>query len=378
MDNYRPQPGTPVDELDTPCLLVDLDAVENNFGVVAETYRDTVCKMRAHMKNVKSPILARMQIETGGTVGGVCTAKVSEAEVMVEGGVNDILITNQVVTRDKIARLWALAKQGDMKVCVDNPLNLRDISEVADSHGATIGILIEVCTSMYRAGVRRVEEGLELARLAQSLPGVKFRGVMSHQALLKYTDNETRVLHARNEIQMCLDVKNAIEAAGIPVDMVSSGETFSYDTAAQVPGVTEVEGGTYALMCSRYSFMSEFQISNKVLCTVISAPRPGVAIGDAGTRALSWPGGEMIDGHFIHPPHAMPVVEGMPGVTVEDMLDDHLVLRTDGKARLEIGDKILLLPWYQDMMVNRWDQFIAVRNGVVEQVWDIPGRGCTH
>jgi 3-hydroxy-D-aspartate aldolase len=120
MDYYRPVPGTQVEDLETPCLLVDLDAVEHNFRVVADTYRDTECKMRQHTKNIKSPRLALMQMETGGTVGGVCTAKLSEAEVMVEGGVTDILIPNQVVHKDKIARMCALARRADMKVCVDN------------------------------------------------------------------------------------------------------------------------------------------------------------------------------------------------------------------------------------------------------------------
>jgi 3-hydroxy-D-aspartate aldolase len=366
MDSYRPLAGTPVDELDTPCLLVDLDAVERNFRAVADTYRDTTCKMRQHTKNIKSPLLARMQIEAGGTLNGVCTAKVSEAEVMVEGGITDILIPNQIVTRDKIARLCALARRGDMKVCVDDARNVRDLSEVAEAHGVTLGVLIEVDTQMGRAGVRSAEEAVELARLAERLPGVRFRGVMSHQALMEYTDNESRVLLARETIQACLSVKDAIEEAGIPVEMVSSGETFSYDVAAEIPGVTEVEGGTYALMCTRYDYMKEFEIANKVLGTVISTPRPGIAIGDVGTRALSWPSGES------------PAVEGMPGVTVETLLDEHVVLRTDGATALNIGDKFLLLPWYQDMMVDRWDRFIAVRDGVVQGVWDIPGRGCTQ
>ena len=366
MDNYRPAPGTPIEELDTPCLLVDLDAVEHNFRVVADTFRDTACKMRQHTKNIKSPRLARMQISAGGTLHGVCTAKVSEAEVMVEGGIDDVLIANQVVTADKIARLCALARQGDMKVCVDNPRNVEELSRVAEAHGVTLGVLIEVNTSMGRAGVRTAEHAVELAALAQRLPGVRFRGVMSHQDLGEFTDHEARGKTAQRYIRICLDVKDAIEAAGIPVEMVSSGETFSYDAAAQIPGVSDVEGGTYALMGTRYRYMEEFKIANKVLATVISTPRPGVAIGDVGTRALTWPNGES------------PEVEGRPGVSVDTLLEEQIVLRTDGTTPLEIGDQLVLLPWYQDMMVNRWDQYIAVRNGIVEEVWDIPGRGCTQ
>ena len=138
MEHYRPAPGTLLKDLDTPCLLVDLDAVEHNFRLIADTYRDTVCKMRTHVKNLKSPILAHMQIRAGGTVGGVCAAKVAEAEVMVEGGITDVLIANEVVARDKIVRLCSLAKRADMKVGIDNAQNLRELSEVAQAQGVTL------------------------------------------------------------------------------------------------------------------------------------------------------------------------------------------------------------------------------------------------
>jgi 3-hydroxy-D-aspartate aldolase len=365
MDRYRPAVGTPIEELDTPCLIVDLDAVENNYRAVADRYRGKVCQMRQHTKNIKSPTLARMQIRAGGAHDGVCTAKLSEAEVMVEHGITDVLIPNQVVTADKIARLSALQRQGDVKVCIDNEQNVRDLSAIAEAHGVKIGVLIEVDTSMGRAGVRNPEQGAELAKLAESLPGVTFRGVMSHQHLEDFVDTESRILTARQYIQRCLDVKDAIEAEGIPVEIVSSGETFSYDAAADLPGVTEVEGGTYALMGTSYGYMKEFQIANKVLSTIVSTSGPGIAIGDAGLRALSWPSGP-------------PTVKGLPGVMVDSLHAEHAVLRSDGTTAVEVGQQFMLLPWYQDMMVNRWDQYIAVREGVVEDVWDIPARGCAH
>ena len=194
MDYYRPVPGTRVEDLETPCLLVDLDAVEHNFQVVADTYRDTECKMRQHTKNIKSPRLAKMQIEAGGTVGGVCTAKLSEAEVMVEGGITDILIPNQVVHKDKIARMCALARRADMKVCVDNMQNVQDLSDIADAYGVKIGVLIEVDTQMGRAGVRSNEQGVAIAKLTESLPGVDFKGVMSHQSLMEFKGEEDEEL----------------------------------------------------------------------------------------------------------------------------------------------------------------------------------------
>lgn len=366
MEHYRPIPGTRIEDLDTPCLLIDLDAVEHNMRRIADRYRDTVCKMRTHIKNLKTPILAHMQIRAGGTVGGVCAAKVAEAEVMVEGGIDDILIANQVVTRDKIVRLCALAKHADVKVAIDNPRNLHELSDIAQTHGVTIGVVIEVDTSMHRAGVRHPAQAVDLAKLADTLPGVAFRGVMSHQTLSGRPNKETRMIEGRRFIQMVLDVKEAIEAAGIPVEIVSSGESWTYDIAPEIPGVTEVEGGTYALMSTAYSYMREFHIAAKILGTVISTPRPGVAIGDVGMHALAAPGG------------VLPAVEGMPGVTVEALYPEHIVLRTDGTTPLKVGGMFLLQSGQQDIMVNRWDQFIAVRNGRVEAVWEIPARGCHH
>lgn len=365
MESYRPLIGTAVEELDTPCLLLDLDALESNFDIIAKTYAGTVCKMRQHGKNIKSPVVALKQIRAGGTMGGVCSAKVSEAEVMVEGGIKDVLITNQLVTRDKMVRACALAKQADIKVAVDDPRNVRDLSRVAVELGATLGIVVEVDTSMHRAGVRSPQEGVELAKLATDLPGLVFRGVMSHQTLGgRQGDRETRTIRAKKFIQMCVDVKDAIEAAGIPVEIVSSGETFCYDIAPEIPGVTEVQGGTYALMTSGNPMSSVFRVAGKVLVTVSSAPRPGVAIGDVGYKALSSSGRDL------------PTVEGMPDVHVESLQEDFAVLRSSGVMPLTVGQKFILLPAIQDIMVNRWDQYIAVRNGVVEAVWDIPGRGC--
>jgi len=311
-------------------------------------------------------MLAHMQINTGGTVGGICVAKVAEAEVMVQNGLYDVFIPNQVVTRDKMARLCALAKQADMKVAIDDPRNIRELSDVAQAHGVTIGVLIEVDTSMHRAGIRQVEQGVELARLATELPGIAFKGVMSHQTLPGRPDKETRIIEGRRYIQMCLDARDAIEAAGIPVEVVSTGESWTYDVAPTIPGVTEVEGGTYALMSVQYNYMDEFEMAGKILGTVISTPRSGVAIGDVGFRALASPGG------------LMPAVEDMPGVTVDSLQEEHIVLRTDGTTPLNVGGKFLLYSGQQDIMVNRWDQFIAVRNGKVEAIGDIPARGCHH
>ena len=366
MESYRPSTGTAIEDLDTPCLLLDLAAVEHNMSTVAQTYRDSTCKLRGHVKNLKTPVLADMQIQAGGTVGGICAAKVAEAEVMVEGGIDDIFITNQIVGDDKIARLCTLAGRADMKVAVDDAGNLRELSRIASRNGVIIGVVIEVDTSMHRAGTRTTEAAVELARLSRGLPGIAFKGVMSHQTVPGVLDRETRFTEGRHYIQMCLDVRDAIEAAGIPVEVVSTGETWTFDVAPDIPGVTEVQGGTYALMSNQYSYMDMFRIGVKVLGTVISTPRFGVAIGDVGYRALASPSG------------VLPTIEEEPEVAVEALHEEHIVLRSQGPMPLQVGTKFLLHSGQQDMLVNRWDRFVAIRNGVVEAVWDIPARGCHH
>lgn len=363
MNSRYPVPGTKLKDLDTPCLLIDLDAFEHNIQLMANFYKERTVKLRPHTKNHKSPLIAHMQIQAGGTVGGVCTAKVSEAEVMVQGGINQVLIANQIVTKDKISRLISLARRADIIVGADDVRNVQDLADATQTAGVELGVIVEVDTQMGRCGVRTVEQGIEVAKAIKSKPFLNMRGVMSHQTIPPTEDRETRVLQGRKMIEKVIDLKNALTNIGIPVEIVSTGETWSYDVAADIDGVTEIQGGSYLLMEAGYSFMSEFHYASKILGTVISAVRPGKAIGDIGIKAIGTPKG-------------LPILEGNPGTIVEQLHAEHVILNTKSGPDLSPGENFTLIPGQQDIMVNRWDRFIAVRNGEVEAVWDIPGRGC--
>ena len=361
---YRPQPGTPVADLDTPCLILDMDALDRNMGVMADYYEGRSSKLRGHSKNHKTPALALRQIRRGGTVGGVCAAKVAEAEVMVHGGIGSVFITSEVVAPLKIERLCTLARQAEMLVACDNGENARDLSQAAAAQGVNLGVVIEQETGLVRCGVQEVEPGVALAQLIDGLPGLTFKGIMSHQMMAEpSSDREDRATEAHRLIQPVLDLKDAIIAAGLPVEIVSTGETWSYDVAGDMPGVTEIQGGSYLLMETEYEYMPDFQFAGKVLTTIISVPRPGVAVGDAGAKAVGGLKG-------------LPRVENRSGVTPTQMDTDRIVFQVEDGANLEIGDQLLLIPGQQDAMVSRWDRFIGVRNGVVEAVWDIQARGC--
>ena len=360
----EPRIGTPISQLDTPCLILDMDALDHNMDVIADYYGDRHSKLRGHSKNHKSPALALRQIQRGGTVGGVCAAKVAEAEVMVQGGVASVFVTSEVVAPPKIARLCALADQAEILVACENEANARDLSQAAAAQGVNLGVVIEQETGLLRCGVQEVEPGLTLARLIDSLPGLSLKGVMSHQMMSETSsDREDRATEAHRLIQPVLDLREAMIADGLPVEIVSTGETWSYDIAGDMPEVTEIQGGSYLVMETSYDYMEDFQLAGKVLTTIISTPRPGAAIGDAGARAVGGLKG-------------LPRVEGRPGVAAVDMNTDRIVFQVADGADLEVGDQVILLPGQQDAMVSRWDRFIGIRDGKVEAVWDIEARGC--
>ena len=363
IDSQTPLPGTLMQELDTPCLVLDLDALDSNMDVIADYYRDKPSKLRGHAKNHKTPAIALRQIRRGGTIGGVCAAKVAEAEVMVHGGVPSVFITSEVVGDLKISRLCSLAGQAEVMVACDSPENARALSREAESQGVDLGVVIEVETGMRRCGVQEIAQGVALAHEIDSLPGISFRGIMSHQVIPAMPDREDRVIEGNRVIKGVIDLKDAIVDSDLPVEIVSTGETWSYDVAGEIPGVTEIQGGSYLMMETHYNYMTEFSYAAKILTTIISTPRPGIAIGDAGMRAVSTLRG-------------LPEVDGRPGIEVESMDGDHAVLRVSDGASLSVGDQVLLIPSQQDAMVSRWDRFVGLRNGKVEAVWDILARGC--
>ena len=208
---YRPRPGTPVGELDTPCLILDMDALDHNMDVMADFYEGRHSKLRGHSKNHKTPAIALRQITRGGTVGGVCAAKVAEAEVMVHGGVPSVFITSEVVAPAKIERLCALASQAEILVACDGEENARNISSAAAAQGVEVGIVIEQETGLVRCGVQEVEPGVTLAKLIDSLPGLAFKGIMSHQMMSEpSSDREDRATEAHRLIQPVLDLREAV------------------------------------------------------------------------------------------------------------------------------------------------------------------------
>ena len=356
--------GDPVEMLETPVLVVDLDALKHNLGVIAGHYRGKSIRVRPHGKNHKSLGILRMQLAAGSTVSGVCAAKVSEAEVFAASGVDNVLVENQVVVPDKIARLARLAERVDTMVAVDA---LAQVDLLAMGAGnATLGVVIEIDTMMGRGGVRTVESAVALARRITATPGLEFRGVMSHQVPVRRPPSRRqRFVEGGRSIDRVVEAKHAIEAAGIPVGLVSTGESWTYDVAASHPEVTEIEAGTYALMEVPYAYMSEFRFAAKVMGRVVERPDGRTAVGDVPIDAIGAPNG-------------LPTVDGVPGVVVTGLDHHGVTLTAERDMPLALGDAFLLLTHQQDITVNRWDRLVGVRKGLVETVFEASARGCVH
>ena len=365
--------GTPVEQLDTPSFLVDLTVLEENIETLHGFFRQRAAKVRPHIEAHRCPAIAHKQLAAGGTVGGICVTTVGQAEVFAQAGFGDIFIANEIVTRQKINRLCALARHAAMTVAVDNPVNVGDLSEAASANAVTIGVVVEINTRLNRCGVEPGQPAVDLARAITNAPNLKFLGLMTHEGTLLEEDPEKLANQSRGVVQKVIDTRETVEKAGMDVEVVSVGGTHNYEIVGDITGVTEVPAGSYALMDARYvEHRPQFQPAARVMVSVISRPEPGLAITDGGVKAVGVDAG-------------IPVLDGVSGAdpaysptVVETMLSaEHGAIRLEGDsdAKVDLGDKAWLIPSDVGMCANLHDYVHAIRDGRLEAVWDIAARG---
>ena len=365
--------GTPVEQLDTPSFLVDLTVLEENIETLHGFFRQRAAKVRPHIEAHRCPAIAHKQLAAGGTVGGICVTTVGQAEVFAQAGFGDIFIANEIVTRQKINRLCALARHAAMTVAVDNPANVGDLSEAASANAVTIGVVVEINTRLNRCGVEPGQPAVDLARAITNAPNLEFLGLMTHEGTLLAEDPEKLANQSRGVVQKVIDTRETVEKAGMDVEVVSVGGTHNYEIVGDITGVTEVPAGSYALMDARYlEHRPQFQPAARVMVSVISRPEPGLAITDGGVKAVGVDAG-------------IPVLDGVSGAdpaypptVVETMLSaEHGAIRLEGDsdAKVDLGDKAWLIPSDVGMCANLHDYVHAIRDGRLEAVWDIAARG---
>lgn len=358
-----PEPGTEKSHLPTPALLIDSTALEDNLAAMARFFEGKPAQLRPHFKTHKCPILARKQIEAGAI--GLTCAKLGEAEVLVEAGIDDILIANEIVDPVKINRLAELARQSRLIVAVDQYDNLRQISEAALRAGSLVNIVIEVDVGLRRCGVQPGNPALALARQAVQLGGIHFAGVLGYEGhAVLVTDAEQRARQAGDAMQALVATAELIRQAGLPVEIVSAGGTGTYNLTGAFPGVTEVEAGSYPFMDTKYRRLGlPFRCALSLLATVISTPAPDRAIIDAGLKVLATDNG-------------LPEVISPSGVRLAALNEEHGRLEVDpAQVVLHVGDRVELLPSHVCTTVNLHDRYYVLTDGHLAHIWPISGRG---
>lgn len=357
---YHAVIGRPRSALTTPTLILDLDLVRHNVDQMARLMRPLPAKLRPHAKIHKSPILARMQVDAGAI--GIATATVWEALVMVQGGIDDVLVANQVVGRGKIAALAEAARSAQVTVAVDDMGNLDDLSAAALRAGSTIGVLVEIDVGMGRSGARSVADAKRVATHAAHLAGIDLRGVMGYEGhCMLEPDRDIRMVKARAAMDYLLSVVDELEAIGVEIRTVSAGGTGTYDITGANPRVTEIQAGSYIFMDAfHHSLMPGFATALTVSASVVSR-HGAVVVLDAGRKAI---------GADLTMPH-LATHEG----SLVFLNEEHSGFTVAEDAPLRVGDTVELVTGYGPTTVNMYDVYHVVSGGVVVDVWPVPARG---
>jgi 3-hydroxy-D-aspartate aldolase len=358
--------GLAVEAIDTPALVVDLDAYERNLDRMARALADRPVRLRGHAKTHKCPVVALHQIARGAV--GACCQKVSEAEAMVYGGVRNVLVSNQVIGARKIARLVGLARQADVAVCVDDPGNVDELDQAARAFRVRLPVLVEINIGMNRCGVEPGEPALALACHVAARTGLRFAGLQAYhgraQHIVELAKRREAMEVAIGHVRATVDL---LKRHGLACETVSGAGTGTYQFEAASGVYTEIQAGSYPFMDVDYKrvqgFPSEFENALFVLATVISRGAPDRAVVDAGLKALAVDSG-------------MPLVRGRPDVEFQRASDEHGLLRLgDPATPLRVGDRLWLIPGHCDPTINLYDWYVAVRGDRVEALWPITARG---
>ena len=367
------RPGMREDEVDTPALLVDLDAFEFNLGHMAELLAPTKAKLRAHAKTHKSPVIARLQMARGAV--GQCVQKVAEAEALAWGGIPDILVSNEVVGATKLARLAALAKISKVAVCADDAAQVAAIEAAAADAGVRLPVLVEIDIGAGRCGIAPGPDAVALAKRIAASKHLIFGGLQAYQGSAQH---KRTVEERRKLIDVAVEgsrrTVEQLRQQGLECPIVGGAGTGTFQIESVSGIYTEIQAGSYVFMDADYARnldeagapISTFRHSLFVLATVMSVPSKSIAVVDAGHKAVSIDSG-------------MPMIWQRPDIRYVGASDEHGKLEVGSEtAAPKLGEKLRLVPGHCDPTVDRYDWYVGIRNGRVECLWPIAARGGMH
>lgn len=367
------QPGMREDEIDTPALIVELDAFESNLRRMADALAPTGAKLRAHAKTHKSPVIAHLQMMHGAV--GQCVQKVAEAEMLAWSGVPSILVTNEIVGGTKLARLASLTRLAEVAVCADHADNVRALEEAAAAAGRRLSVLVEIDVGAQRCGVSSGEEAVHLARLIARSPHLIFGGLQAYHARAQHVRcAQARAASARAACEHTSRTVELLRGSGLSCPIVGGAGTGTFIHDAMSGVYTEIQAGSFCFMDADYARnldetgqpLESFEHALFVLTTVMSTPRSGRVVVDAGHKAVATDSG-------------LPVVWRRFGLSYSRASDEHGTLEHGvDTTPPKLGEKLRLVPGHCDPTVDRYDWYVGVRHGRVECVWPISMRGAMY
>jgi D-serine deaminase-like pyridoxal phosphate-dependent protein len=347
-----------LDQIKTPALIVDLDAMEANLRDMANFFADRRSKLRPHFKNHKSPMLAWKQIRAGAI--GITCATVREAEILVEHGIESILIANEIAGQEKPERLAELSRHASVMVCVDNCYSIRDLAAAQSNRNSQIDVLVDINIGLNRCGVMPGQAVLDVARFALD-HGLAVRGIMGYDGHLQAVPpSPERDQIVRQGSRAIVDSAGLLESVGIPAPIRSTGGTGTFAVSGEYLGITEIQAGSYLLMDNMYVGRgAPFQRSLTVLATVISTRAREQAVLDCGVKAVS---GE----------RGLPTLKDVTGARLTALHAEHAIVELDPQSPpLTPGQKLEVWVHYSDATVNLHSKMYGVRHGELEEVFPI-------
>lgn len=365
-------PGMDESQIATPCLILDLDALERNIKKMGAYAKAHGMRHRSHGKMHKSVDVQKLQERLGGAVG-VCCQKVSEAEVFARGGIQDILVSNEVRDAKKIDRLAQLPKYGSrISVCVDDVANVAELSRAAQRHGTMLACLVEIDCGANRCGVGTAAAAIEIAEAIDAAPALNFAGIQAYQGAMQHLCNyQDRKAKLDDALILVKAVVESLTTHGLQPEIVSGGGTGSYYFESASGIFNELQCGSYAFMDADYGRIEdahgnridhgEWENALFILTSIMSHAKPDQAVCDAGLKAFSLDSG-------------LPEVQGRDDVRYVNASDEHGVIE-DKRGVLRINETLKLVPGHCDPTCNLHDWYVGMRNGKVEVVWPVSARG---
>lgn len=358
-------------ELDSPALCVDLDKMEQNIKAVHTALQGTGVAVRPHIKTHKCPEIAKWQIAAGAV--GVCSAKISESEVMLNNGITNVLMTGVNITPPKIRKAMELRKRYPGFIqATDNPQNARDLQDAAKEAGIIADVVVDIDV-VKRSGVIAGAPALSLSQMVDKMPNLKFRGLLAYDGGVQHAMGfQKRKETALRNYEPAVMTYEMVRKAGLNVEIFSGGGTGTYNIMTAVPGFTDVQVGSYLFMDCQYieiggakneTVFDDFAPSLTVMTTIINANHPGRLVTDSGSKALT-----------LNRP--TPFVIGEPGFSYSAGSDEYGTITFEkANKTYKVGDRLEVIVPHCDPVINLYDFMYGIRNDKVETVLPILARG---